>query len=207
MRVNNNKYPYPYNLLEDMKKYCGNSTNGDKLSKINPKDFAENIDYILYTLPERLRSIIKLYYQDRKTQREIGEIIGVVSARAGELLLKSIRKLINIDKWKYIYINNNNEIPEDIYNKSQKYKFLRLPDNINLDLKIMNLDFPRLISRSLVVYGNIITVKDLLDRGDDILNIRNLGYKSYNEIVLKLKEYGFDTSMFTRFNQFYTYKK
>lgn len=201
MEINQNEYPY--NLLEDMKARCGKYFY-HRLSEIDPKDFAEIIDYIMYILPERSRNVIKLRYQDRKTLREIGEIIGVSRSRIYQIIFESIHTLADVERWRCIC--QNNKIPKELFDRVKKYKFLEAPGPINLDTSIRYLNLSTWTFNALIRYGNIFTVKDILECGDNLLYIRCLGYKGYEEIVLKLKEHGFDTSMFVHFNKFYTFK-
>ena len=69
---------YPLNLMKAME---AAKTHFEFIADTPTKDQIEGLEYALTQLTERERQILFLRYQERKTLREIGEIIGVTLER------------------------------------------------------------------------------------------------------------------------------
>ena len=77
------KYAWPENLLRELKNML--TTLDDAQMK--------GLGQAILTLKPREQEIIRLYYEEYKTQAEIAAIIGVSSTRISQIRHKALRKL------------------------------------------------------------------------------------------------------------------
>jgi RNA polymerase sigma factor for flagellar operon FliA len=57
------------------------------------RDLAERVARIVDSLPERLQTVLGLYYQEECTLREIGEVLGVTESRACQIHAEAIHRI------------------------------------------------------------------------------------------------------------------
>lgn len=182
-----------------------NKRIGDFINRIIPdidyriRAFIENCD-----LSEREREVLFLRVIDGKTLREVGDAFGVTRERVRQLEARAFRKLRGP--------LHRRQIEEDIINlsiNSKREDFFRewedffeklnlIDDETNEKLEedyleatpIRELELSTRSFRALARAG-IKNLKDLSLYGD-IKKIRNLGTKSYQEVVDRALEYGLD---------------
>ena len=88
---------YPFNMIEDL--IYGENFN----SELDDREVAEKVEELLqglsdiYTvnkhIPEKMRTIIHLYYRDGMTYKEIGGILGITGGRVGQIKQRVLRIL------------------------------------------------------------------------------------------------------------------
>lgn len=62
-------------------------------AQVLKKDLATRVADAIDGLPERLRTVLALYYQEECTLREIGEVLGVTESRACQLHSEAIHRI------------------------------------------------------------------------------------------------------------------
>ena len=72
------RYYYPLNLLKAIE---AKKTQFEIIVDTITEDQKEGLEYALSQLTERERQILRMRYQERKTLREIGTVIGVTAER------------------------------------------------------------------------------------------------------------------------------
>lgn len=211
-------YPtYPYNLFVDIFK-----TDQDKFSLIMSlpmtEDRQKGLDYALDTLILREREVIQYYYaqEDSLSMEEVGKIIGVTRCRIQQILSKAVRKLRHPTRSIYIlkgYEIASGELRKKIFdlrqseidevnilidNKIEQLKnTLNRPatELLNSRLDQISINELNLSVRSMncLLKAGITTLSDLSKiTKSDLVHMRNLGRKSLNEIIFKLKEFGIE---------------
>ncbi len=182
-----------------------NKKVGDFINRIIP-DIDDRIRTFIEScaLSERERKVLFLRVIDGKTLREVGDAFGVTQERVRQLESKAFRKLRGP--------LHRRQIEEDIINlsvNSKREEFFReweeffeksklLGDEMNERIEKDYLEATSIRELNLstrsytaLTRAGIYTLKDLSLYGD-IKIIRNLGPKSYREIVDRALEYGLD---------------
>ena len=174
------KHPlgYPYNLVEDvLQEECQNIMDQDRI---------DGIEAAVDVLNDREKHILELRYKNGMTLREVGEILGVTRQRVREIQVRILKKLrnqsrIRLVKYGLSFVEAENEVEHtDI-----------------LDAPIYELDLSTRVHNCLA-RANIKTLGDLINFCDEyraydpyglfgLIGIRNIGRKSYAEIIQKLK--------------------
>ena len=204
---------YPYNLIYVVfEEEAGVIIeNADTIT-----DFAGSVEYVLCTLSERERKVLKHRFIELKTYEEIGNIFGVTRERIRQVEAKAIRKLRHPNRAKYFkygvsgileniktgYYNqfvdlesklielcklNEVKANEVIHDNELRKKYAPA-DIADMDLSVRSYNC---LSRA-----GIKTVKQLAELSYyDLTNIRNLGKKCIEEIKERLKEYGYEIRM------------
>lgn len=197
---------FPYNIIETL--------GFDTESVI--ENFENKLNVLVdKSLTEREKFVIFLRYKHNKTLLEIGKDLDVTKERVRQIEAKAIRKLrkypffFTYGKFKheelfkdlkeeYIKLNKEKWEIESAFNFLQEKniiannQFIEQPEEkISLFTRIENLDFTVRTYRCLL-RANLKTINDIIrKKEDEILRIRNLGVKSYKEIITKLHSYGF----------------
>lgn len=178
---------YPQNLLYDIFD-----------EEINlPDDYTETVEYVLSTkLSARQKSMVKSRYQEKYTYQETGEWYGLTRERIRQIVEKSVRRLRHPktkDMLKYGIAGTINRLEKALKDSTSNPESNVLPDPerdisyINFDVRTFNC-----LRRS-----RIYTVEDVLKlTPDELMHIRNLGRKSYSNIVETLEAEGYDVSKF-----------
>ena len=116
-KIKHIKKPYPINL------YMTLIDNSDILKGITriATNVEVTIESAIDTLTEREGDCIHLWFKDRMTQAEIGEIFGVCGARIGAILDNAVRKLAHP---KRLYIIFNDDISATDYLKENENQYI-----------------------------------------------------------------------------------
>lgn len=182
-----------------------NKRIGDFINRIIP-DIDDRIRAFLEScdLSEREREILFLRVIDGKTLREVGVAFGVTRERVRQLEAKAFRKLrgpLHRRQIEEDIINLSiNSKREDLFREWEDFfeKLNLLDDETNEKIEedyleatsIRDLSLPTRSFNALMRAG-IKNLKDLSLYGD-IKKIRNLGTKSYRDIVDRALEYGLE---------------
>lgn len=211
-------YDYPYNLY---KKIFENEWNSEKLSLVleipMTNDRWQGLQHALHTLTEREQKAIYYYFQQEdNTLEEAGKMLGVTRERFRQILTKGVRKLRHPTRAIYIlkgYKIASGELRKKVFETRQKEidaanalidaKIETIKANLNRpstelltsrpkDITILDLDLS-VRATNCLSRANIKTLEDLSKMTKcDLCKVRNLGRKSLEEIMFKLKEYGIE---------------
>lgn len=163
--------------------------------------------------------VLIMYYRDRLTHHEISNLIGRSAETVRVTINKALRDMRNTSP----YINfgkrqriNEKRVAAQLDQKNLKLirlAILRIQNEMNppessvdespniepikpkisMDTDIMDLDLS-VRTVNCISRAGIHTVRDIFKRSKtDIAHIRNLGRKSYDELIYKLEELGFNT--------------
>ena len=183
------KESYPWNFLRDLGikiEDCFDTKNNisDELTEIITKN--------LKLLPKEVQCI-KLRYIDMNTIEDIGKNIGVTRERARQIISKAIYKIINRpsriglvrrllwsnspDQGKFVLTNLLNG-EKNIY------------DVLNLTMEDL-LDYFSVRTYNCLKRAGINTVRNIVSMTEyDLKSIRNLGERTFNEIVSVIEDMG-----------------
>lgn len=190
-------YEYPFNLALEI--FGGDERFKDLL----PEYLKEIVDT---ELTERETKCIHLRFEDLKTYDEIAAEFNVTRERIRQILAKAIRKLrhphratkyIAVPKYEYNMLQQENaslksylaEIEKSLNLPSDEDPFVVLPffskPIIEMDLSVRSYNCLTRTGK-FKRYGDFQNYKV-----SDLMKIRNLGRRSFDEIISKLDEIGF----------------
>ena len=209
-KINIKDLEYPLNLI-----YAVFEDEAEEIIEKSDtiSDFNGSVEYVLHTLSDRETKILKNRFIDLMTLEEVGKIFGVTRNRIREIEAKALRKLRHPNRIKYLRYGISGiieNIKSDYFNKfadlenklielcklneekadkviddvelRQKYASLRIED---MDLSVR--------SYTCLKRAGINNIKQLASLSyEKLVRIRNLGRKSIEEIIEKLKEYGYE---------------
>ena len=206
----NKNIEYPYNLLEEV---CEEET------EYATTDLHGSVEYVLFTLTDRERDITHLYFRDGKTFEEIGNIYGITRERIRQIQAKAIRKLRQPSRRKYIELGVNGIIEnvkekyaEKVAELTEKMLYLTNITDANMNKviekceiakkhqseRIENFDLSVRTYHCLARAG-LRTLGDVASLSyNQLLRLRNLGRKSFDEIVDVLENNGYDVDHFRK---------
>lgn len=139
-------------------------------------DFDESLEYVLNNLSDRERLTLENRYKKGMTFKEIGKVFGVTMERVRQHKVKALRKLRKSHLTKYLRYGMLG-VEKQRVNDSTKIEELKLSTR----------------AYSILKRHGINTLEQLLTLNyHDILTMRNMGKKSTEEIVQKVKEYGYE---------------
>ena len=203
---------YPLNLIYVIfdDEADGIIENADTIS-----DFNGSVEYVLHTLSERERTVLKYRFVDLMTYEEVGKLYNITRERIRQVEAKALRKLRHPSRAKYLKCGVSGiieNIRTDYFNKFADLEN-KLIELINLntktasrivcgaeirrkhtptDLKIEDMDLSVRAYNCLKRTG-IDNLQQLAKLSyDDLAGIRNLGRKCVGEIIERLKEYGYN---------------
>lgn len=194
-RLNKN-YQYPYNLAYDI------FGSDDLFKNILPeylKEVAAN------DLSERESVCVQLRYRELKSYDDIAKKCNVTRERIRQVLANALRKLrhpvrasryIAVPKFEFDRLQQE-YISLQLYSKKLEDSLHLSGDNILdlttfLDTPIENLELSVRSYNCLTRRAKLKTYSDLINyKLEDFLKIRNLGRRSFDEIMGKLSEIGF----------------
>lgn len=203
---------YPLNLIYAIfdDEADGIIENADTIS-----DFNGSVEYVLHTLSERERTVLKYRFVDLMTYEEVGKLYNITRERIRQVEAKALRKLRHPSRAKYLKCGVSGiieNIRTDYFNKFADLEN-KLIELINLntktasrivcgaeirrkhtptDLKIEDMDLSVRAYNCLKRTG-IDNLQQLAKLSyDDLAGIRNLGRKCVGEIIERLKEYGYN---------------
>lgn len=195
------KPDFPNKLLEDI----GLSPDSPK-----PADIIGTLYYLIYTsLDERQSEVIVRYYTTEATLANIAEALNISVERVRQLCKHSLRCLRSISNYHMLqkgisafYENRQAVATDAAYNKGYNVGYregssitpkvpIEIENNKSVQDTLYDMDLSVRTFNSLSRAG-IKTVLDIINTGsEEISCIRNLGRKSYDELVDKLvSDYG-----------------
>ena len=176
-------------------------------------DFNASIEYVLCTLSERERKILKNRFVDLLTLEQTGKLFGVTKDRIRQIEAKAIRKLRHPSRAKYFRYGVSaiiENIRTDYYNKFSELEGklielcklnMKTADEVIQDHELRRKYAPTNIeqmdlsvrSYNCLKRAGIDTLQHLAQLSyNDLIRIRNLGRRSVDEIIGKLSEYGYE---------------
>ena len=175
MNMSYKNYTYPLNLLRDI---CGT----DRLPNIRAEELQAVLEQLLTTLPEWERQALSLRYVQQLTFDHIGAQMGISGVRAGQLVSKGLRMLRHPTRYKRLIAPGSQKANE-------------------VDACPLSPDFPiggmglSINPYNCLLRHGVVTVADILRlTREDLLSIRGMGKKSYDEVIEKLAALGYDVS-------------
>lgn len=180
---------YPQNLLYDV---FDEETN-------LPDDYMATVEYVLSTkLSARQKAMVKSRYQ-KYTYQEIAKQNGLTRERVRQIVVKAVRRLRHPktkDMLKYGIAETINRLEKAVKDSTSKPESDVLP-NPEKDISYMDFDVRTF---NCLRRSRIYTVGDILKlTPNELMHIRNLGRKSYLNIVETLEAEGFNASKFKIF--------
>ncbi|MDE7089827.1 MAG: hypothetical protein K2O54_06880, partial [Prevotella sp.] len=140
----------------------------------------------------------RLRYQEHMPYAKVGSAIGVSSERARQITAKALRKLRHPTRTGILTIGLYEHITriKETRFEISKCDVCPLKNNVELTddrlkLSIEQMDFS-VRTYNCLKRANVNTMRDLLKRvqADDLMNVRNLGKRSYDECFEKMREFG-----------------
>ena len=175
---------YPINLLEVIAvEQTRFEFNADEITQ----DKLDGLAHIIASLPEREQKILQLRYQERKTLREIGEIIGVTLERIRSQEHRAIYKLATPPRLGYIQYGKvayEKLIAERKAEKEKEYN----ERGFNIPLEELDLSVRAFNNLKKIGCDTVADVVDLTE--EKILSVNSLGVKTRTEIAVKLVSLG-----------------
>lgn len=179
---------WPYNLTYEM--FIG-------IKHINIPVFTQ---IIKEELKEKESDVIFCYYRDGMTLDEIGEKYSVTRERVRQIKAAAIRKLRNPKRAKRYILYSYDDVAELQNKLSELQKIVLGEDAAIAEVEEPTIDVLNLSVRSyncLSRYARLkfkqkeFYISQLTDMtAEEVANIRNLGKRSFMEILYALKEYG-----------------
>lgn len=206
------KAPWPYNLIDDI--YDEHTRN------VLTEDQEAGLMYVLKRLSVKEQNILLQYYKDDKSMHWIAKDNNVTPERIRQIILKALRKLRSPSYLIYIEegLQRQNDYLKEKYATTKRWSELmkenaRLDEieaNLNRRAQILNVVaihektamdksweeiIPDLSVRSFncLRRANIYTVGEIINliENGEILNVRNLGRKSVNELIKRIRLAGY----------------
>jgi len=186
----NEKKEYPYNLLEDVfakKEY--------ELTDLT-EDMADGLAYAIEALGERRKAILQMYYAEGMNTREIAEHFDVSSSAICTMKRNAVMRLRRPDALCNITYGRKGfeerqqrlRLDKEVKKNSEQYQQVMGVRFEELDLSVRSFNCLR--------RAGFVTIGDIVDlTEDEIIGIKNLGWKQYDEIGRKLLARGvFDSA-------------
>lgn len=180
------------------------------------KIYLPGLSLALATLNEREQDVLKRRFSEKLTLRAVGKIHGLTQERARQIEAKALRKLrmpslknmfvavplteIKEQNIEYQKLSREHELlatafemltakkadPEVVVPLAEMAVTMQTPIS-DLDLSVRSFNCLKQAGKN--------TLRDIVEMTeDDLLQIRNLGRKSAEEIIGKIKSYGLDLS-------------
>lgn len=210
---------YPLNVIVDFVEYYG---AGDKYEEERQQAIEEyssdalllvTFEYVLAcNMNGQELRLIHLYHRDGLTMAQAAEAVGVSSSRVGQILHRAWRKLRKPNNIKIIREGITNYYGDIADKKCQQAFDKGYNEGYNAGYKAASEDKPNAaieeipkisiedLDPSVRLYnvlkrGGINTLYDLAKKDpDELVNLRNLGKKSAQEVIWILKQYNIDTT-------------
>lgn len=178
---------YPQNLVYDV---LGKTSDAP--------DIDASVEYILTArLTEREKSMLKMRYKDLMTYNEISKKWDLTANRIIQIIHKAQRKLKHPKYSKYLTLGVVGIIAECKI-KTNAERSQNQTKVLAVEYPIQELDLSIRTTQCLLRAG-LKTAGDILNLGaNGLMEVRNLGKKSYDEIVDKLEELGFDVRKYRK---------
>lgn len=205
IKSNTAKEEYPQNLLDAIT---------DEWVEPLPTDFNQTLAYVLAGLTEREQAVIEMYFKHNMTYEQIGREFNVTRERIRQIEAKALRKLRHPSRLQLIkkgvrdwVASAREEGRQENINAELKTaidSIVEIAKKLEIDLSTRDImppvkDIPiehlDLSVRSYNVlkragYNTLESVCEL--SMNDFLRLRNIGKKSAEEILEKIKEHGLE---------------
>ena len=175
---------YPLNLLKAME---AAKTHFEFVADIPTEDQIKGLEYALSQLTERERQILQLRYQERKTLKAIGDIIGVTPERIRSQESRAIFRLVKpplLGYIKYGKVAFEQILAERKAEKEKEYN----ERGFNIPLEELDLSVRAFNNLKKIGCDTVADVVELTD--EKILSVSSLGKKTRTEIAIKLVSLG-----------------
>lgn len=181
-KANARKEPYPLNLVHTVYEGFYEGFEWEQ----TPDQIA-GLEYVLTTLTEQEKKCVGLYFRNGMTYQKIGDVYHLSRERIRQIIKKTERKLRNPTRFNFIRYGYEGNI-ERLTPKYELTEEDRRADLLNTTIEEMNFSVRAF---NCLKRGNINTVSDITERlkKDGIMKIRNIGPKSYEEIIQKVAPY------------------
>ena len=187
-RIEQLRDEYPINLLKTIaKEQTRFEFNADEITE----DKLDGLAHIIASLPEREQQILQLRYQERKTLREIGEIVGVTLERIRSQEHKALHHLSTPPRLGYIKYGKVAYEKLIAERKAEKEKEKEKEYNergFNIPLEELDLSVRAFNNLKKIGCDTVADVVDLTE--EKILSVKSLGVKTRTEIAIKLVSLG-----------------
>lgn len=190
----------PLDIEKDYKKIWPYNLTYEIFSEIKHIDVSVFTQIIKEELKEKEADVIFCYYRDGMTLADIGEKYGLTRERVRQIKAKGVRKLRYPPRAKRYILYSYDDVTE-LQNKfSELQKIVLGEDAATTEAEEPTIDALKLSVRSyncLSRYARLkfkqkeLYISQLTDMtAEEVANIRNLGKRSFMEILYALKEYG-----------------
>lgn len=191
-----NDKAYPYNLLEEI--FANKEYELTELSE----DMADGLTYAISALGERRKAIVQMYYAEGKSVREIAEFFGVSTSAIHTMKRNVVMRLRRPNAMCYITYGKKGfeereqrmRLEKKVQRNSEHYQQVMGVRFEELDLSVRS--FNCLRRAGFVSIGDIVDLTE-----DEIIQIKNMGWKQYDEIGRKLLARGVTDSAWIGFIQ------
>lgn len=210
-----NNEDYPINLLDDL---TSGPTDTPHWEHDLPPDLIPSVEYAIALLTEREAKIIHMYYQYDMTHRQIAKEFCLTEERIRQIKVRAIRKLSHPSRLKWVINGVQGEIAKHVQQaqehvicnelKTAISNIAKIAESLptmtddeiirhaaaenNLDTPISELDLS-VRSFNCLKRRGIYTLRDLTSLTvDELMETRNLGKRSFEEIIEKVHEYGLE---------------
>ncbi len=177
-KANTRKEPYPLNLVHAVYEGFEWEQTPDQIA---------GLERALMGLTDRERECVFLYFQNGMTYQKIADVCHLSAERIRQIIKKAERKLRHPRRFNLIRYGYEGNIERFI----PKYELTeedKKADLLNTTIEEMNLSVRAF---NCLKRGNINTVSDITEglKKGNIMKIRNMGPKSYEEIIQKVAPY------------------
>ena len=183
-RIEQLRDEYPINLLKTIAaEQTRFEFNADEITE----DKLDGLAHIIASLPEREQQILQLRYQERKTLREIGEIVGVTLERIRSQEHKALHHLSTPPRLGYIKYGKvayEKLIAERKAEKEKEYN----ERGFNIPLEELDLSVRAFNNLKKIGCNTVADVVEITE--EKILSVKSLGVKTRPEIAIKLVSLG-----------------
>ena len=192
----NEKKAYPYNLLEEV------FENKEYEPAELTDDMADGLAYAIAALGKRREAILRMYYAEGKGAREIADYFGVTKSAIYTLKRNAVMRLRRHDAICYITYGKKGfeereqrlRLEKEIKKNSEQYQQVMGVRFEELDLSVRSFNCLR--------RAGYVTIGDIVDlTEEEIIHIKNISWKQYDEIGRKLLARGVSDSAWIGFIQ------
>lgn len=177
-KANTRKEPYPLNLVHAVYEGFEWEQTPDQIA---------GLERALMGLTDRERECVGLYFQNCMSYRKIGDVYHLSTERIRQIIKKAERKLRHPSRFQYIRYGYEGNI-ERLAPKYELTEEDRKADLLDTPIEEMNFSVRAF---NCLKRGNMNTVSDITEglKKGNIMKIRNMGPKSYEEIIQKVAPY------------------
>lgn len=179
---------YPWNLYRDV----AEPESKESALMVDPIALETAVDN---ALTDRERDVIKMYYKDGKTYKEIAPAVGVCTERIGQIVHKAVRKLRDPSRFNNFKMCSKFETDNEIKSYIHKVNS-NDPEVAKKVTGLGNYDFSVRTYNCLLRAG-VKSLEDLVGwTPAKLMKIRNMGLHSYTELkdIMVQHGYNFPTS-------------